>query len=192
MVGDRARIVLVVAGIVVAFCGVLLFGRAMDKLLYPWDDAANGPTLTGTWVGELRTGRGKPRAVLLDMHRWHPKRAGRCSGCATIEGTAMTCDERGQQWRYRAGGKSGDRHATALLVGMSPTADPPPDGLELSSVRGRWAGDSLHLEAEFHWRKGKSTITDSSDPDTRGWLSLPMVRGTESDFRARCARIAVR
>jgi hypothetical protein len=69
----------------------------------------------------------------------------------------------------------------------------PPDGLELSSMRGRWGGgDALDLEAEFFWRRGPSAVSSTDDPDTGGWVPLPMRRGGAEDFRAACRRLARR
>ncbi|MEP6691954.1 MAG: hypothetical protein ABJD07_12420 [Gemmatimonadaceae bacterium] len=178
-------------------CGVVfgasrLFSHVMDTFYYPWDAPANGhPPLTATWVGAMKTGSGKPRSVVFTMRRVRTRRGGggRCPQCGAIVGSATTCDELGQLREYRISGTAEDRHATRLHVSTFPVRKPPPDGLELSTVRGSWSGDSLHFEAEFHWRKGKSAISDTADPDTRGWVPLPLARGTESDFRAQCARI---
>jgi hypothetical protein len=188
---DRKKLLLVIAGLGAAAVALFVVNRQLDAFLYAWDNRSSGrPTLSGTWVGRLTTGSGRPRGVFMELHRWKPQRGLDCPTCAHIEGTALVCDERGGSQRYRVGGEPGDRHATTLHLGVSPVAQPPPDGLELSSMRGRWDGvNALPLEAQFHWRKGASAISGSDDPDTK-YVPLPMRRGTEDEYRAVCRALA--
>jgi hypothetical protein len=174
--------------------GLWIGNLYLDRWLYPWADASGGrPVLMGTWVGQLTTGGGRPRAVLMELVREQPSPSSDrpCRGCDDgIEGTAVTCDERGRVWRYHVSGTPDDRHATRLLAGTQPVTVPRPDGLSMSAVRGGWDGaDALDLEAEFAWHRGTSSISSTADPDTRDWVPLPMRRGVEADFRARCRRI---
>ncbi|HET6229036.1 MAG TPA: hypothetical protein VFE05_03090 [Longimicrobiaceae bacterium] len=175
----------------VFFLGAWWVNRQADAWLYAWADEGSGrPTLTGTWVGQMVTGGGQPRALLLELHRWFPENdRSPCPRCPSIEGSALVCDARGAVVPYSAGGDPGNRMATQMQVGVSPSVKPPPDGLELSVVRGAWAGDRLNLEAEFHWRRGTSAISSTADPETNGWVPLIMRRGGEAEFRALCARI---
>jgi hypothetical protein len=147
----------------------------------------------GTWLGQLTTGGGRPRVALMEIVRKEPGPGTRrpCRGCTDgIEGTAVTCDERGRVWRYRLGGKPENRKATKLLAGTSPGAVPWPAGLSRSAVRGGWNGaDALELEAQCAWHQGTSSIASTADPDTPGWVPLPMRHGAEADFRARCRTI---
>lgn len=181
------------AAAAVAAGALWLADRQVDRWRYPWADAASGrPLLLGLWVGGLTTGGGRPRAVLLRVVRERPGNvSGRCRTCDDgVEGAAMTCDERGRVWRYRFSGRPEDRRATRIAGGVQPAASPAPDGLTLGAVRGGWDGaDALDLEAEFYWRRGPSAVSGTADPDTRGWVPRRMRRGTEADFRARCARI---
>jgi len=130
----------------------------------------------------------------MDVARERPEpghTSGRCRGCDDgIEGTALTCDERGRVWRYRFSGTPEDRAATRIPGGFQPVENPPPDGLSLSGFHGGWNGaDALDLEVEFYWRRGASAISSTADPDTKGFVPLPLRRGTHGDFQARCQRI---
>ena len=186
-----ALAVLVIGGVVVWY-GT----RQLDHWLYPWADTTSGhPVLLGTWVGQLTTGGRRPRVVLMEIVREQPPRRTRhrrCRDCDDgIEGTLRTCDERGRIWHYRLSGKPEDRAVTRLHGSTQPIESPPPEGLSLSSFRGGWDGaDALNLEVQFYWRNGASAITSSADPDTQGWVPLPLRRNTEADFTARCERIA--
>jgi hypothetical protein len=173
------------AALLVLSVGSDWFDRAWR---YPWSNAASGrPTLTGQWVGALATGSGRPRGVFLELERDIPEPRRRCRGCSTIKGRALTCDEGGREQRYRVTGNPDDRRATRLHLGTIPTADPPPDGLELGTLVGRWDGDGLlALAAEFHWRKGTSAISGTDDPDTGVDAPVRLRRGSETEFRAAC------
>jgi hypothetical protein len=172
-------------GLCAAVLLLLVVDRRLNAFLYPWDDASAGPTLSGTWVGRLTTGSGRPRGVLMELHRWKSKRVRGCATCASIEGSARVCDERGADVSYTVGGKPGDRRANTVTIGAVPVP-PPPTGLEFSSVRGRWdRAETLSLEAQFHWRNGVHAMTDSDDPDN-AYVPLPMKRGSVADYRATC------
>ena len=190
---SRGKSLLTAAALLLALYGAgRLIGLGTDLLFYPWVRAS--PPITGEWVGRLTTGSGRPRAVYLTIDLATDQDGDRpCAKCSKLEGTGRMCDERGQERPYRIFGSPEDRRATRLHLGASPAVDPPPDGLELSSMRGRWdGGDALDLEAEFHWRRGVSAITSTADPDTKGWVPLPLRRGGEADFREVCRRIASR
>jgi hypothetical protein len=183
-----------IAGI--AVCAALvaaptLIGIVSDVLFYPW--ARADPPLVDTWVGRLTTGDGHPRGVIMALERARgPQGRGPCARCAKLEGTAATCDERGRELRYRVSGSPEDRQATTLHIGASAAVEPHPDGLQLSSIHGRWnGGDSLDVAAEFYWRRGTSAISSTGDPATND-VPLPMTRGDVEAFRAICRRVASR
>jgi hypothetical protein len=188
---SKALAVLVIGGIAVWYVG-----QRLDHWMYPWADTTSGrPVLLGSWVGQLTTGGKRPRVVWMEIVREQRPRATRhrrCRGCDDgIEGTLRTCDERGRIWQYRLSGTPEDRAVTRLQGSTQPIDSPPPDGLSLSSFRGSWDGaDALNLEVQFYWRKGASAITSSADPDTQGWVPLPLRRNTKAEFTARCKRIA--
>jgi hypothetical protein len=169
-------------------------GDLLERVLYPWSFSSGGrPALVGTWVGEMRTGRGLPRGVLLDMDRHRSTGRRRCGNCNNVEGEARMCDERGLVRSYNLWGTVADRRGSALRMGLTAEPDPPPDGLSMSHLRGTWDGaDALAMQASLHLRRGPSAITSSDDPDTGRDHPLALRRGTEADWRALCRTLLTR
>lgn len=154
-----------------AVAALLVYGGPLDYLgdlpFHPW--ALAKPSLMAHWRGTLTTGHGERLIVTLSLVRARTSRGFRpCAKCNQLEGTATTCDARGDVRTYRVAGSPTDRHATNLVIGSVPTATPPPDGLELSVLQGRWERpDALVMNAEFHWRRGSSASSSTGDPATR-------------------------
>lgn len=172
-----------VVGVGLALSSVLQY---LDDVLFnPW--ALAEPPLVDYWSGHLTTGNGVPLAIALDLRRAITEE---CHNCAEIEGRAATCNGRGEVRRYRISGSPKDRHATDLLLGAVPDPQPPPDGLEFSTVRGAWDGaDRMTLQATFHWRKGTAAISATDDPATQP-VPLLMHRSNERAFEAVCADVS--
>jgi hypothetical protein len=191
----KVRGLVVIGVILVAMLGISATGELLEqKVLYPWSDTSGGrPALVGTWVGAMRTGRGQPRGVLLDMDRHRSTGRRRCGNCNNVEGEARTCDERGLVRSYSLWGTVADRRGSALRMGLTPEPDPPPDGLALSHLRGTWDGaDALAMQATFHLRRGASAISSSDDPDTGRDHPLALRRGTEEEWQKLCRSLPPR
>jgi hypothetical protein len=191
-------LLLVVLGLLTT--GLRRIGRRIDLWRAPWADAGRGPTLTGSWVGSLTTGRGAQRGVLLQLRASLPSersRGGRRRrarrGAPSLTGTAVMCGGPAGEQRFTVHGRPRDRAGSQLHLSVGVADSTPPDGLAPSNLQGRWnGGDSLALEAALSLRNGASAITASDDPDTGAPVPLRMARGTESQFRALCSRIASR
>jgi hypothetical protein len=184
-----------IGGFVVVAFGVISAGELLEtKVLYPWSDASGGrAALVGTWVGEMRTGRGAPRGVLVAMDRHRSTGRRRCGNCPNVDGEARMCDEGGVVRVYTLWGTVENRRGSALRMGLTPSPDPPPDGLSLSHLRGTWDGaDALAMQASVHLRRGASAISSSDDPDTGRDHPLALHRGTEAEWGALCARLRTR
>lgn len=173
---------------------VWIVKQRSDAWRYPWADADSGhPVLLGTWVGQLTTGSGRPRVLSMEIAR-HERSHGRhrrCRGCEDgITGMLRTCDEQGRVVGYVFNGAPDDRDATQLHGTTQPADSPAPDGLSISGFRGSWdRADALSLSLQFYMRRGAAAITSSDDPDTRGWVTAPLRRGSSADFAQHCQTI---
>ena len=190
--GIVALVVLV--GVYVA---TTFFSRRLDMWRFPWAYEGSGrPTLTGTWVGSLTTATGQRRGVIMEMHLPDisgRKRKTRRTRFGDLEGTARTCDERGDIRTLTLSGKPDNREATQLHVMTVPAETPPLDGLTLNTAKGMWdQGNTLHLQAGFYFRKGSGAISGPEYPDTQKEVLLHMERGGEADFRRACDAIRAR
>jgi hypothetical protein len=107
-----------------------------------------------------------------------------------LEGTARTCDERGETRALTLSGEPQNREATQLQIMTVPAETPPPDGLTLNTAKGLWdQGNTLHLQAGFYFRKGTGAITGPEYPDTQKEALLHMTRGGDAEFRRACDAI---
>ena len=170
------------------------FWRRVDRWRFPWAYAESGkPTLTGTWVGSLTTATGQRRGVIMEMHLPDisgRKRKTRRTRFGNLEGTARTCDERGEIRSLTLSGKPDNKEATQLHLMTVPATNPPPDGLTLNTAKGLWdQGNTLHLQAGFYYRKGTGAISGSEYPDTEKDALLHMTRGGDAEFRRACNAI---
>jgi hypothetical protein len=135
-----------------------------DMLLHPW--ARADPSLFDRWAGRLTAGNGDRLDLVLVLRRHLDSDGSVCANCNQIEGSAVTCDARGTVRRYRLAGSPRDRQGRQLHLGAVP--EPLIDGLELDTLFGTWDGaDTLTLEADFFWRRGKSGISSTDDPATQ-------------------------
>jgi hypothetical protein len=173
--------------IAVVLGGAVLAGgldRLTDALFFPWVFAR--PPLLDDWTGRLRAGNGDTLTIGLTLRRTTSDSPEGCVRCNQIEGAAATCDAQGRLRRYRISGSPRDRHGRELHLGAVPDADPPPDGLELDTLIGRWDGaDTLQLDADFHWRRGTSAIGSTGDPATQP-VPVRLSRATGLSLDAVC------
>lgn len=174
--------------IVVAMAAFVLTdaaNRVIDALFFPW--AFADPPLLAGWSGTLTAGNGDRLTMTLALERDYTNRDEVCVRCNQIKGSATTCDAQGRIRRYRISGSPRDRQARQLHLGASPEPDPPPDGLELDTLIGQWDGaDTLTLDADFHWRKGKSAISSTDDPATQP-VPVRLTRRTRDTVASPCA-----
>lgn len=162
-----------------------LLNHLSDRMFFPW--ALARPPLLDRWVGELTTGNGNRLTVALMLERDLTDSGYVCVRCAQLEGFASTCDDRGAVRRYRLSGSPTNREGRELRLGASPMPEPPPEGLELSTIRGRWdGGDALELEADFIWRRGGAAVSATDDPANQPVL-LHMARQSDVNLGDVCA-----
>lgn len=137
-----------------------------DRMFFPW--ALARPPLLDRWVGELTAGNGDRLAVALMLERDLTDSGRVCVRCLQLEGFASTCDNRGVVRRYRLSGSPTDRDGRELRLGASPIPQPPPEGLELSTMHGHWdGGECARTRGRFHLaarRRGGQLDERSGEP----------------------------
>jgi hypothetical protein len=184
-------------------------------LFAPWAMGLDGgPTLTGTWVGPLRSKWGAEYHLSLDL-RWDPprirrSRGARGSGRADLVGEARICNRAGKEFRLAVSGDA-DRDAKDVRVDVEARDSRYRESLPL---RGAWHGKTLQLTAfttpfgpEGELRGARSTVSSSTTdaagrfvelypsdltPDQVPADSFPDVtlrKGGEADFRSGCDAI---
>jgi hypothetical protein len=184
-------------------------------LFAPWAMSLDGgPTLTGTWVGPLRSKWGSEYHLILDL-QWDPprirgSRRSRRSSRARLVGEARICNRAGTEFRLAVSGDA-DRDAKDVRVDVEARDSQYRESLPL---RGSWHGDTLQLAAfttpfgpEGELRGARSTVSSSTTdaagrfvelypsdltPDQVPSDSFPDVmlrKGGEADFRSGCDAI---
>jgi hypothetical protein len=186
--------ILALALLVGVYAAGNFFWRRLDRWRFPWGYESSGkPTLTGTWVGSLTTATGQHRGVMMEMHLpdiSNQRKKYRRTRYGDLEGTARTCDERGETRSLTLSGEPQNREATQLQIMTVPAENPPADGLTLNTAKGLWdQGNTLHLQAGFYFRKGTGAITGPEYPDTEKEALLHMTRGGDAEFRRACDAI---
>ena len=155
---------------------VVLLITVIESLSTPWALSLTGaPTLTGEWVGTVKTKSGRTLDVWLSIH--HPLHSDKCMNCPQIEGEARTCEARRDERRYHLWGNVEDWRGSAFLLKTLEESERPLH-LTLGYMNGRWSGDVLDLTTTFRLPRG--------DPDTQEPVHWRMQRGSESDFRRSC------
>ena len=177
-----------------------LFWTRIDRHRFPWAyDDAGRPTLTGTWVGALTTGRGARRGLFLELEleplrfgRGRRNGAFRRAGSDKLVGQLYMCGgPNGQQWFELHGNNLSDDGSRFQLSFRVPERTTPPDGLAPSHLRGMWNGrDSLRVEADLYLRRGAATITSSADPETGPPQPGALHRAALQEFRTTCNGLA--
>ena len=182
----RAVVVLAVVG-----AAYLLAHTGLESLFYPWAHSVLwGPTLTGTWYGELSVD-GTPNVVRLDME----PRLGRRPGKITIGGTLVVCDPDGHARTFTVWGGTSNWRGT--LFGVSVAAQPRIDhtGVEPRRLEGRWSGDVIRAAVATHnvdVRSGIAFATAGATRETRSISSdspneeIVLRRGDDGKRQANC------
>ena len=180
-----------------------LFWTRIDQHRFPWAYGRSGrPTLTGTWVGSLTTGRGAGRGLYLDLEL-EPLRFGggsrgnrhggfRRAKSDKLVGELLICGGTVREQRLELHGNEVTDDASRFRLSFRvPEGTTPPDGLTPSNLRGAWNGhDSLRVEADLYLRRGVSAITDGADPETGAPQPGALHRGPLQEFRATCNGLA--
>ena len=173
------------------------------------------PTITGSWVGPLRSKWGAEYVLLVNLE-WDPprirgaSRRGRASSRGDLTGTARICNRSGKVLHLALGGDA-DRSASDVQIDLEARESRYRESLPL---RGAWHGDTLDLSAfttpfgpEGELRGARSTVSSTTTdqagrmvelyptdltPDQVPADSFPRVtlqKGGESEFRAGCQSI---
>jgi hypothetical protein len=161
---------------------------------YPWAIPLPGrETLTGGWVGELRSNKG-PRAWLyMNLHIASGYKARPLSGSTRLGDDAAVCTSQRRIALSIAGyttAWSGER-VDLLLRPVKPS---PPE-LRFD-VLGTWDGHTLELRESG--RSLAETLNEPTDiaavqsPGSSQWIAATLRRGTRSEFEAACATLGGR
>lgn len=208
--------VLPLALLLIALTALALVFDSISLFLYaPWARSVDGgPTLTGTWVGPLRSRWDSEYYLSLDL-QWDPPRyrssRGRRRGFrGDLIGEARICNRAGKVFRLAVDGDA-NRDAQDVRVSAEARESQHRESLPL---RGAWHGETLQLTAfttpfgpEGELRGGRSTVS-SSTSDANGQFvelypsnltqdqvpsdSFPEItlrKGDEAAFRAGCDAI---
>jgi hypothetical protein len=122
---------------------------AVGRLLFAsWSVGLGGrETLTGPWVGSLKTGHGAEFGLLLDLEyneRPGPsyRSGGGALGSTNLQGRATLCTPRGERYDYAVTGKADPFGGIEKL--WLEYGDPSLSGLDLQ-LTGAWHGGALDL-----------------------------------------------
>ena len=180
--------------------GLNIIGDRIDRARFPWGyDAPGQSTLAGTWVGIVTTGSGQRLGMLIDMRLapldYHRRRSApiiRTQRMTWLIGRVLTCTSAGEPNEFVLDGKPENDGASRFHLSMHPRVDSlNADGLAPSHMKGRWGGgDSIDLEISLHLHRGKSSISNSADPDTGRDQTATLGRGTEARFSSICRSLA--
>jgi hypothetical protein len=183
--------------------------RPISALLFaPWAIGIDGgPTLTGTWVGPMRSKWGSEYYIYLDLG-WEPPH-GRTAR-ARLTGEAWICNRAGKEFRLEVSGDA-DRPAQNVRIDAEARDSRYRESLPL---RGAWNRDTLRLSAfaspfgpEGELRGSRSTVSSSTSdaagrfvelyptglgPDqvpADSFPDLTLHKGDSADYQAQCRMI---
>jgi hypothetical protein len=194
---------------IILLVAVVAVLRPISALLFaPWAIGIDGgPTLTGTWVGPMRSKWGSEYYLYLDLG-WEPPR-GRTPR-ARLTGEAWICNRAGKEFRLEVSGDA-DRQAQNVRIDAEARDSQYRESLPL---RGAWNRDTLQLTAftspfgpEGELRGSRSTVSSSTSdaagrfvelyptglgPDqvpADSFPDLTLHKGDSADYRAQCRTI---
>ena len=203
------RDVLHAALVIILLVAVVAVLRPISALLFaPWAIGIDGgPTLTGTWVGPMRSKWGSEYYLYLDLG-WEPPR-GRTPR-ARLTGEAWICNRAGNEFRLVVSGDA-DRQAQNVRIDAEARDSRYRESLPL---RGAWNRDTLQLSAftspfgpEGELRGSRSTVSSSTSdaagrfvelyptglgPDqvpADSFPDLTLHKGGSADYQAQCRMI---
>ena len=188
------------AALLAVVFGLDFIGSRIDRARFPWGyDEPGKSTLAGTWVGVVTTGSGQRLGMLIDMRLaplgYHRKRSTpiiRTQRMTWLIGRVLTCTGPGRPNEFVVDGKPDDDAASRFHLSMHPRVDSlNTDGLAPSHMKGRWGGgETIDLEISVHLHRGKSSISNSADPDTGRDQQATLRRGTDAQFSSICQSLA--
>jgi hypothetical protein len=191
---SRPRFFLMLGGLVALVVGCFLL---IEAAFTPWARSiTGGPTLTGEWMGEIRTASG--RQILLWMKLEHFIPTDQCADCPALEGRARTCEANGEQREYRLWGDVENWRGTVFYVKTLDESEHA-GKLTLGTLDGKWSGDTMELSTELRVAGAPTTMrferapdgrettrVIGGDPDTHAVTRWNMQRGNEQAFLKKC------
>lgn len=160
---------------------------------YPWAHSISfGPTLTGTWIGELMPAIGGKHIVFI--HLW----ADIGESDDNLAGTVRICDPHDEPRQFGVTGSTRNWRGTAFRVTSFITEHRDGRGVQLGNSEGEWDGrDEIHMNAHlllFRIQDGGSISTTARPPDQIALEDTPvaftMRRGNEQEFMSACRTLA--
>jgi hypothetical protein len=177
---DRSGIRVAIVGF--AAIAVLLF--CLMAACYPWAYSLTfGPTLTGTWVGDMRNEHGEPLAMFLRLSR-DPGEGG-----DDLTGSLRLCGP-GEIREFSVSGDTRDWGGTTFWFVTSLTDNVDGEGTQVSRAEGKWdRADGLRLVATLthyavHDGASHGTATEHDPPDPE--VAATLLRGPEAAFVGKC------
>ncbi|MEO3930489.1 hypothetical protein ABGB07_42580 [Micromonosporaceae bacterium B7E4] len=158
-----------------------------DVVLNPWARSLTGdPLLTGTWKGDLPVAGGGQHAMMLRLGRVPWKGGGRCSNCATIEGTARVCAPDKPPDGYAISGRIRNWSGTEFRLDAAANKRQPGTYTDLGRLDGEWDGrNTIRLRTEPYVivvnPDGSTTLSsDMQPPDPEVTIELRRAEGDDS------------
>ena len=196
--------------------GLLLFAafvltEVSRWILAPWSISTDGsPTLTGTWVGPLRSKWGSEYHLLVNVD-WDPPRTRRGSRRrrpdGRLVGEALVCNRAGKEFRLTVSGDA-NRSASDVQIDLEARDSQYRESLPL---QGSWHGETLQMSAftspfgqEGELRGARSSVSSSTTdkdgqfvslyPENLGPNQIPadsfpevtLKKGGQADYEAGC------
>jgi hypothetical protein len=166
---DRRSTAAIVLAIVAMGCAMF----ALQSACYPWAHSPFGPTLTGTWLGEMTPDPQRQFAFLELLEDIGD------AGGPDLNGTVRLCDERGRMHRLGVSGNTHNWRGTAFSFTTFTVDGEAGNGIRLRHAEGRWdRRDSLRVTA---------TLATGSDRGSAPLVEFTLTRGSEREFQTACA-----
>ena len=164
----------------------------LSVVSFPWAIPVPGrETLTGSWVGELRSNRG-PRAWLYMNLQIASGHRARLFGRNTHLGKDAALCTRRRRVALSVTGYNTAWSGKSVDLLLRPVEPSPPE-LRLD-VKGTWDGRTLELRESD--RSLAETLNEPNDdaaresPSPPRWIAATLRRGTRAEFDSACAALA--
>jgi hypothetical protein len=183
-----ATVVLLVAAGAVFF----VVPRLLDLAVRPWAfSLTGGPTLTGTWAGELQLAPDDVRTVSLHLKKdRNINRRGGNAQRSDIEGTAAICDATGAPVHFTVDGDPEGRSGSRFWLELSPGRLEPGTHVSFGRIDGVWDGDTLRLHAKPETIQISADGAASGSADTATTnrsVDFTLTRAADGTDSLRCA-----
>jgi hypothetical protein len=166
--------------VIASVTGGALVWTIFMAVVEPWNHSLYlWPTLTGTWTGEFEGLRGR---LLLHLD---------ISGDSEnppIDGSALTCDERGVLRTFSiSGGPHGWRGTTFWLT-TSRSEEVDDEWVQIRRLEGDWTRNTMHAVAtlEGFKRAGGSLVSEGDLTRHQPVVRFTLERGHTADYLAEC------